>query len=304
MTLDVAGLIAGTKDTTNTQGLSEDQPDLEQQMVADPTMPVPDLRVNEPAPQPTVDLIDKLMERIKSPDEASPYLKLCIYGFYGCGKTVFTATGPKMTLHYDVEDGGKSIRNHPQLKGNVMILPFTSVGQFDLLLGALENDDPRFDEYKMFVFDSASAFQQAMSSEHIKREAKMDGSRSKFLPADGDQYLFSNMMKDYLTRIKKLNRHVIVTALAQGIKEEATGKLYIRPVLTPKVAEHLGAWYDMVGYMHANVTADGNFTNWLQVVPSEKVAAKTRIGGLPPAIENPTFNFILETFEKNGRLTN
>jgi hypothetical protein len=87
--------------------------------------------------------------------------------------------------------------------------------------------------------------------------------------------------------------HVIVTCHVKEEKDDSTGRLLVRPNLTPKLAGTLAGIFDVVGYMQLD-----NDTAKLQVHPTNTVTAKTRIGGLPPIIENPTFSDLLTAFNK------
>jgi hypothetical protein len=59
----------------------------------------------------------------------------------------------------------------------------------------------------------------------------------------------------------------------------------------------MGGIFDVVAYM----ARTDETTRTLQVHPTDKVTAKTRIGGLPPVLTNPTFDDILSAFDKEGK---
>ena len=236
------------------------------------------------------DILNSLMARISPVENKSKYLKILIYGMPGVGKTVFTATAPK-PLIIDVENGAHSIKNHADLVDEAEALEFKSIFQVETLIKYLGDRAEPLEKFETIVVDSFSELQKRDLDEIVKAEATKDSSRNKYLPIGPDYNVNTEHMRQIASALRDLDRHIIVTCHVKEEKDDATGRLLVRPNLTPKLAGTLAGIFDVVGYMSLN---DG--TRSLQVSPTPTVTAKTRIGNLPAVMENPTFSDILTAF--------
>jgi phage nucleotide-binding protein len=239
-------------------------------------------------------LLDLLMAKIGSVETHTKYLKILVYGMPGTRKTVFTATAPA-PLIVDIEKGAHSIRNHPELSKNVKVLEFKSIKQAEVLLDYLGQTPvpEQLADRKTLVIDSFSELSKRDLDEILGDAASKDASRNKYLPTGPDYNISTEHMRQFASKLRDLPMHVIVTCHVKEEKDESTGRLLVRPNLTPKLAGTLAGMFDVVGYMQLD-----NDTAKLQVHPTNTVTAKTRVGGLPAIIENPTFSSILDAFQK------
>lgn len=238
-------------------------------------------------------LLDQLMARITPVGNKSKYLKILVYGMPGTGKTVFTATAPN-PLIVDVEKGSHSINNHPELR-HVQALEFKSIFQVEQLINFLGAKEPALDAYETIVIDSYSELQKRDLDEIVRVEAAKDAARNKYLPIGADYNVNTEHMRQIASALRDLDRHIIVTCHVKEEKDDTTGRLLVRPNLTPKLAGTLAGIFDVVGYM-STTTQGENTIRTLQVHPTVNVTAKTRIGNLPAVIENPTFSDIYTAF--------
>lgn len=235
------------------------------------------------------DILTKLMARISPVGEANKYRKVLIYGNPGTGKTVFAGSAPS-PLIVDVERGASSLNNHPELS-NAAVMEFRSVAQLELLISKLA--EGALPQYETIIIDSFSELQKRDLDDILGHAAKMDASRNKYLPTGPDYNVNTEHMRQVASSLRALNRHVIVTCHVKEEKDDSTGRLLVRPNLTPKLAGTMAGMFDIVGYM--NITGSGESAiRTLQVHPTDKVTAKTRVGGLPPVIENPTFTTLFK----------
>jgi len=242
------------------------------------------------------EMLDLLMARIGGVQAHTKFIKVLIYGMPGTRKTVFMATAPK-PLIIDIEKGTHSIRNHPQLVPEVQVLDFRSIFQAEQLLKYLarKDDIPALKDRETVCVDSFSELSKRDLDEIVAAEAAKDASRNKYLPIGADYNVSTEHMRQFASALRDLPMHVVVTCHVKEEKDESTGRLLVRPNLTPKLAGTLAGIFDVVGYMQLD-----NDTAKLQVHPTNTVTAKTRIGGLPPIIENPTFNDLLTAFNKTA----
>ena len=243
-------------------------------------------------------ILDAIMSRIGDITAQDEYLKILIYGDPGVGKTVFTATAPDW-LMVNIEKGGKVLKNHRELIGeNCQGLEYKSIYQLEQLLKYLKADAEPLRKFKTVVIDSFSELQKRDLDEIVAIEAAKDASRNKFLPIGPDYNINTEHMRVIASNLRDLDRHVIVTCHVKEEKDGDTGAILRRPNLTPKLAGTLAGIFDLVGYYARSVGPDGAEVRTLQVQPTARVVAKTRIGGLPAVLENPTFQVLLDAYNK------
>lgn len=243
-------------------------------------------------------ILDAIMSRIGDITAQDEYLKILVYGDPGVGKTVFTATSPDW-LMVNIEKGGKVLKNHRDLIGpNCQGLEYKSIFQLEQLLKYLKQDAEPLRKFKTVVIDSFSELQKRDLDEIVKVEASKDASRNKFLPIGPDYNINTEHMRVIASDLRDLDRHVIVTCHVKEEKDGDSGAILRRPNLTPKLAGTLAGIFDLVGYYARSVGPDGKEVRTLQVQPTARVVAKTRIGGLPAILENPTFQVLLDAYNK------
>lgn len=100
-------------------------------------------------------ILDALLDSIAPPDE-SRWLKICIYGPPGVGKTILAATAPS-PMFVDVENGYVSVHNHPELLAASKRMRFMGVKAVERLAERL--DRPEFATWDTVVIDTATALQ-------------------------------------------------------------------------------------------------------------------------------------------------
>jgi phage nucleotide-binding protein len=232
-------------------------------------------------------IADKLRESIHGADEHDK-LKVLVYGEPGVGKTTFAARSPK-PLVLDIERGTTSLLRHKDTR-STNVLPYKSARQFEALIDAIEKGE--VGDFDTLIVDSFSMFQLKVMDDILSTNS----GNQRYMP-DGPTYnLNTNMLRAIANRLIGLPVHVILTSAAKLDKEEATGRMYYRPDLTPKLANSLVGVCDVVGYMSADTVKDkesGNETTLrkLTIQPTRKIVAKSRIGG--GTIEDPTFYDLL-----------
>lgn len=242
------------------------------------------------------EVLNALLSKITDVDNHNPYLRVMIYGDPGVGKTVFTATAPS-PLIIDIEDGAKSIKNHPALKDKVKALKFKSIPQVEALIQYLKDDHPAFSEYETVTVDSFSDLQKRDLDNIVREAAKTDASRDRYLPTGPDYNINTEHLRQFATDLRAIKKHIIITCHVKEEKDGVTGRILVRPNLTPKLAGTLAGMFDLVGYM--SLTGSGeNTVRTLQVHPTPSVTAKTRLGSLPAVMENPTFDDLLTAFNE------
>lgn len=234
------------------------------------------------------DILDALMARIGTAETTNQYLRVLIYGQPGTRKTTFCAGAPR-PLIYEVDAGGsKSLLNFAETR-NTAVLPFRSINQCEVLIQKLGEENALSNQYDTLVIDTFSELQIKDLDRIVKDAAAKDASRNAFLPIGPDYNINTEHMRQIADNLRNLPKHVVITCHVKEEKDDTTGRVLSRPNLTPKLARTMAGMFDVVGYM--NVDGDA----WsLQVHPTTSVSAKTRLGGLPPVITNPSFQMLLD----------
>lgn len=241
---------------------------------------------------------DSILNRIKPIHESPPYLKVLLYGEPGVGKTIWAAGAPK-PIFLDSEYGTRSLLNHPEF-ARIPVLPVAAFNDVDDFFWEAKAGNIDAETY---VIDSFSELQRRSMDEIMDKNAMQDKSRSLYLPFMQDYKINTEVMRRLITSFRDLDANLIITAHALVDKDEGTGALMVRPMVTPKLAQTLHGIFDLVGYMTLeegdSKTKD---VRYLQVMPTRRVVAKTRIGGLPPIIKDPTFKILLDAMEAQNKL--
>lgn len=248
--------------------------------------------VKEAQPVAKVDaILDAIMGRMVSVEDGidATFRKLCIYGPPGTGKTVLACTAPRVLLYAVEPNGPLSLKNHPEIMKNVVkILPFRSLEQLEMLIDKIEEVPDAFDFFDTLVIDSFSELQAEDLDGILKREAASDASRNKYLPTGPDYNTNTERMRMILRKLEKMKKNVVLISHDKEEKDDTTGVIKSRPNLTPKLSKTLAGKMDVIGYL--SVTGSGETAKRaLQVHPTRGIVAKTRVGPLPPAVDNPSW---------------
>lgn len=236
-----------------------------------------------PPPTPANDILDQ----IRPVSENDPWLNVFLYGDGGVGKTVCAADSPN-TLVLDCDKSSRSLLNHPQLK-NTPVLRIDALKKLSdifwkLKAGALPH-------IETVVVDNLSELQKITLVELLKAKSAAQGMPIN-VPSQPDYQQNTAILRKMVTEFRDLERNVVFTAHVERDKDGLDGHIFLRPAVTPKLAETLEGIFDLMGFMWLE-NNEGNITRKLQIMPSRLIKAKSRVGGLPPIIENPTMKMLL-----------
>ena len=237
-------------------------------------------------------VLEALMGRMASPDDAihEGFRKLCIYGPPGTGKTILGCTAPEVLLYAVEPNGPLSLRNHPDVKKNVVkIMEFRSLEQLELLIDKIEEVPDAFDFFKTLVIDTFSELQKEDLDGILKKEAAADASRNKYIPTGPDYNQNTERMRMILRKLEKKKKNVVLISHDKEEEDDTTGIIKSRPNLTPKLSGSLAGKMDIIGYLSLSGSGE-TAKRSLQVHPTRSITAKTRVGPLPPAVDNPTWD--------------
>lgn len=227
----------------------------------------------------------------------SPYLKLLVFGPAGCGKTVFAASAPK-PLFLDMEFSTDALLDWPELLGKskvARIEKWTEEGIEGLLKKLYAYDkDPDWGDRETIVLDTADGLQR-INLEYVLANA----GGNQFLPMEHHYKQSGEMLRRFILAIRNLDRHVIIVCHSDETIIKETGQRYMRTGVTPKLGKTLREEFGLFGYMHKSpYKKDEPYKNALQTQANAMIDAKSRYRYLPPIIENPKFDDLLNAINK------
>lgn len=260
--------------------------------VAEVTEPAPEEVAQQEASQ--VDaILQALIDNIAPAHVANKYLKVFIYGENGCGKTIFAAQAPNPLIVDCDKEGTLSLLNFEQLK-NTPVFPVRSLFAVEKLIDHLKAGTPAFDKFETIVIDPFSELAYKGLDEQVRAAMAADPDKIAYLP-EGPQYnINTEHMRQIGDKLRGLDRHVILTAHTVEKEDKKTGLMVTRSNLTPKLATTIAGMVSVVGYMKYD---SANNVRTLQTAPTNTIAAKSRLA-LPAVMERPSFNSLLEAFNK------
>lgn len=234
--------------------------------------------------------IEKLEERDKTAN-------ILVYGNMGVGKTEFASTAPRSILWLEAEGGTNTI-------GNAKGIDIARMAGLESYREALRYLQANPNAYETVVIDSISETQAAVMSE-IMRAISSDpmSDRDEFAPQLGEWGKLTGVMRSIIRAYRDLPTHLVLTALTREDEDKLTGKVKVKPGLTPALADDVSEFMDAVIYMGTSA-GDGEIEGESEVVyngllkPTGKYAAKIRTpkgktpGAVPKTIVDPTFDDI------------
>lgn len=241
-----------------------------------------------------------VLSRIDTVDEDPGPFKALIYGPKGSGKTILTCRA-KGALLIAAEPGKRSLLNHPEVR-KVPVLNVRSFNDVDEIAWAKRDGD--LDEHlarkgyavpiETFIIDTLDALSDTAASALLDRAVAADPKRNRFLVSQAEYKVRNELFRRLTAEWTNLGVNIIFTAHETEVKDEGDGHFYYRASLSATMASMIGGWVDLQGRLTREDTDDPMaFKNVLQVHPSRRVDAKTRVGGLPVHIENPTINALI-----------
>lgn len=227
--------------------------------------------------------------------ESAKHFRALVYGAAGSGKTTFAGTFPK-PLFIDTDRGMRSLGNAADVKmirlsgdGGAFQTCYTLLNDARLKRDAFAPGGPLADR-QTIVIDGISSLADEYLLREIMRENKRDPLTEK---AQFDDYGRLKMELIQLGNIiKDVSDHynVVVTALVDEEKDELTGALEGKPLMTGKYRDLIGGVFDEEYYIEA-VDAGGTPKYILHASKFKWYEAKTRLMKVTK-LENPTYAMV------------
>lgn len=238
------------------------------------------------------EFLNQLYSRLEDLTEKRASAKVMLYGESGVGKTVAAmqlaqtlAPPNKRIIYVDSGVGWVSLNNHTGLKNRTSLFKVRGLSDFDSLATAIEKGLGSFGEVGAIVIDEYSTFADYdLLAVTKSRAARAGGDKDADEPKQPDMGVSSNRMKRYTGPLIRLTDvHVIFVAHQRTDKDNLSVPI-ISPAFMPKFNAHLRGLLHLVGYITADempLDDEGrqDYKREVQVWPTARVVAKTRIGG-------------------------
>ena len=234
---------------------------------------------------------------IKPASAASPYLKLCIYGEYSCGKTTLAASAPKPLL-VDTEGSAVALVKNETLK-RTPTLNIRTLQEFVALFDWLRT--PNGNAYETVIIDTISELSKHFLDAVIKENSsKVDA----YTVPDGGYERRNQQGRRFLADLLAIPKHVILLAHVETVSFNGIDRKV--PQLSTKVREGIMGLMDVVGYMFVmqepapTATDPGAMTKirYIQTLATPTVGAKNRLD-VPDSIPNPSISVFFDAHAKN-----
>lgn len=221
-----------------------------------------------------------ILDNATTVGESEPYVRMLVYGDPGVGKTVFAAKFPNPFI-IDVENGTSSLLNHDELHSvkRHQLKNFNEMNEifWDFQAGGGS-------QFDTIVIDTMNELQ----TKHLNEFIDKDKNRDNKLPTMLDYKANTAALQRMSIAFRDLPKNLVIVCHSTFDKDENTGKMYLRPAVTPSLAKTLVGMLDVIGYMYMGTDEETKTEKRrLQIAPSTNRIAKSRIGGLSPILDDP-----------------
>ena len=237
--------------------------------------------------------VKDLMARMASMDQAQASLKLLLYGDSGVGKTVEAmhiaqaiTPAQKVILYIDSAEGWVSLNNFPVLKRRTQRMTLTRSSMIEDIGNAISERAGIFGQVGCIVIDEHSSIADYDLLAVAKSRAGADSSsKDPDQPTQPDMGVTTNRIFKFTSGIIALPDVHVILVTHERIDKDNLGKTRTAPSYMPVLSKRMRELVHIVGRMTADIIVDRegkqSYKRQIQVQPTLKIVAKTRVGGLP-----------------------
>jgi hypothetical protein len=201
-------------------------------------------------------------------------------------------------LFIDAEDGLISLDNHPDLiPDTVYAYPYKSFVGFEAMVHKLNEAPPELAHIETVTIDTISELHKKGLQEVTEREYFKSPMANNRYVAETDHHMENNEhIRRLVSSLRDLDRNLILLSHSRTVTpKNQPAKTY--PDFSEKLSNALAGIVDIVGYMYLK-EVDGEVVRVLKLQGDGVIVAKTRIGGYPDEIVNPTWDMLWQVFQK------
>ncbi len=244
-------------------------------------------------------ILDKMVNPFDD-SAASDNVTGIIYGDSGGGKTIEAITLAKAItavyggdiLMIDAVNAWRSLKNHPELQGGIIRVPYEGKSQLDTLAEAMQYKEsiPKLANVKVIILDEASSMTDKDGDVVLETRARADSNKDPDVLTQPDMGATTERMRRTFIKLLKLDLSIIMVAHQRQDEDKQVGYKVTRPRFMPKFSGTVREGLDFVVHMSADEShREGDkiyYARRIQTAPTKTVVAKTRVGGLA-LYENP-----------------
>lgn len=239
--------------------------------------------------------LDAVLAKMVDPFEdtaANDNVTGIIYGDNGGGKTIeaiklakaITAQYGGRILMVDAVNAWRSLKNHPELQGGIVRVPYEGKSQLEIITQAIEFKQPGFDDIKVVILDELSSMTDKDGDVLLAARAAADAQKDPDVLTQPDMGATTERMRRVMIAMLKLPISVIMVAHQRQDEDKNVGYKVTRPRFMPKFSGTIREGLDFVVHMTADEShREGNkiyYSRKVQTAPTRTVVAKSRVGGL------------------------
>lgn len=221
-------------------------------------------------------ILDWLNEKAREPEDIESRV-VGIFSPPGYGKTVLACgLGNPTLLLTDEMNGATSLKNHPELKGNVTVVPFSKHASTERIIKVAESGDYRHKdgrEFDVCVIDTVSG--QVAKEVTAIRKSGLTGPKGRLSPeskSQPDYGISEDRVMDLMDTISNLERMTTVLLFHTRIGDKLTPGDLTRPDVHAAAFRIVNKYASVIAYLDIK---DGK--RRLQVMPNGNgVSVKTR----------------------------
>ena len=247
-------------------------------------------------------VLETILDRITPIGASRKKLKVLLYSEPGAGKTTILGQIPN-SLIIDVEDGLMSLNNHPELLAdNVRTMPYKSFTGLELLIKKFAENPPELSNIETLCIDSVSELHKRGLEEVTEREYERNPMGNRFV-AETEHHTENNEhIRRLASSLRDLDRNMVITAHSRTVEpKNRPAKTF--PDFSEKLANTLAGIVDVVAYMYVD-EIEGEKHRFIRFHTNGTITAKTRIGGFPELMANPTWSMIWDKFQESQKNIN
>jgi hypothetical protein len=238
--------------------------------------------------------IKYVKDRVVPIEEASPYLRVLVYGRNGMNKTRFGATAPGALIIDIDEEGTKSAR---KMKGAEV---FHAKSWRDIVWAYWYLKAGNHN-HKTVVLDTLTQMQDACMKQVLKESSDRDPDKDPKTASQRDWGKVAQLMKEQLLNFRNLPMHVIFLAQERTVDDPDNETTERVPGLSPGSRATATACVDIIGRIYkkevAGTRKGKEVKTWetrMLVGPHDEYTTKDRTGNLGRIVRNPTVPMFLE----------
>lgn len=241
-----------------------------------------------------------LLARIKPAWQHLGPARFLIYGPKGGGKTVICARADDSVV-LDVEDSKRSLLNHEDTV-NVPCLPVDNFNDMDDIGLAIREGDLKC---KTLIIDGFDKLMDDTVRQLLLKACAADPKRDPLAASQLEFRYRNELIKRLAADWMTLGVNLVFITHAEDFEDKQTERVTTRPNLSGGLRDFMGGYVTLQGYLTAIEAEDINKTKrHLQVHPSRRIDAKTRIGGLPRIVDltaNPSIQPLINAHYAGGK---